>query len=163
MFVNDWHKGFGICEDDRDKRYHDQVRFPDVLQHLRLATALPCRLERLWEPLSGNNILHFAGFNSFVQLFLCPFFLVGFVNIGFLCVDIEIPQGLLSVYPHSQASAGAYGDDPVSEVLRHHAECVYPICLGDLQCGSSLELASDVYSSMLAFVFHVSTRQQCRR
>ena len=89
MFVNVWHKGFGICEDDRDKRYHELGQFPDVLQHLRLATALP------------------------VQLLHC-FFLVGLVNLGFLCVGIQIPQGLLNVYPHSQASAGAYGDDPVT-------------------------------------------------
>ena len=48
-------KVFGICKDDRDKRYHEQGRFPNVLQHLRLATVLP------W-------------FKQFVQLFHCPFF-----------------------------------------------------------------------------------------
>ena len=77
---------FRHLQDDRDRRYHEQGQFPDVLQQpqvghgapvlygcLRLATALPCRLERLWEPLSGNNILQIAGLNSFVQLFHCPF------------------------------------------------------------------------------------------
>ena len=67
----------------------------------------------------GSHFLGTISYNLLVKTvlfnyFIVRFSLVGSVNLGFLCVGIQIPQGLLNDYPHSQASAGAYGDDPVT-------------------------------------------------